>query len=682
MTNKTPEELIHGLIDGELTADEQVRAEQLLAERADLRQLHDDLRTLQTSLGSMPRHRAPVDLQAGVLARLEQTPRTAQAKPAAIDQPALLRFPRGLRPWIWPAAALAAALVMMITNRDKQGELPEVADARRPAAPEASIGPAPDRGGQHDESLDTDFTHGSDTFQDAPETSELAKSAERRAGSGGLGGGAGGIDSNGPANSVRDGLGTSVSGKSAASRRLDAKDDKNRAAPAEGSSQLSGGVLSESDAQRFAKSPADQPARGTQFGVDGASATARSNFSFDQEGESDGMAAGQDLVVTCYFSSELAGKQALNEVLGREHFFYQTPHLNLAQAKEDQKRNEQRQALDYDDVINGTIAGQKKDQRGAEAERVVNAEASWPQVQQALEELYRRPDVTSLHVAPSSAAPARQLVREFNRGRLPVDSLSVDGQLHSSSVNQPTASGPQGGSERFLELRDKEARAQPKGEASGGDVNRRSRAREKQHKSLAKKQAPFTLGEAEGTAPSAPKSKLEPPASNAAAAAKPESVEPAATELGGRVGQPSTISAPTARPSAPALTNSSGARQSAATSPGTARASRDADAKLAEREELREEDAQRKKSGKRKREAAGGVRPGSAGSDKPQEPVAGQGSAIHSRQTAETTAGGEASARQQAAATDRVRVQLRLRVAPPDAAPNAAADVKPAEPAR
>ena len=119
------------------------------------------------------------------------------------------------------------------------------------------------------------------------------------------------------------------------SRGLDAKDDKNRATPAEGSSQLSGGVLSESDAQRFAKSPADQPASGNRFGVDGASTKARSNFSFDANGISDGTAAGQDLVVTCYFSSDLAGKQTLNEVLGRQHFSYQTPHLNLLQAKED-----------------------------------------------------------------------------------------------------------------------------------------------------------------------------------------------------------------------------------------------------------------------------------------------------------------------------------------------------------
>ena len=35
----------------------------------------------------------------------------------------------------------------MITNRDKHEELAEVADARRPAAPEASIGPAPTAAG-------------------------------------------------------------------------------------------------------------------------------------------------------------------------------------------------------------------------------------------------------------------------------------------------------------------------------------------------------------------------------------------------------------------------------------------------------------------------------------------------------------------------------------------------------
>ena len=78
--------------------------------------------------------------------------------------------------------------------------------------------------------------------------------------------------------------------------------------------------------------------------------------------------------------------------------------------------------------------------------------------------------MTSLHIAPASAAPARQLVREFNRGRLPADSLSLDGQLHSSGVNQPAARA-QSGSERFSGLAEKEATAQRKGEASGVDVN-------------------------------------------------------------------------------------------------------------------------------------------------------------------------------------------------------------------
>ena len=90
MTHKTPEELIHGLIDGELTADEQVR--RAASGRAGRSATgHDDLRTLQTSLGSMPRHRAPVDLQAGVLAQFRQTraprrrsPRRPTSRPCSV----------------------------------------------------------------------------------------------------------------------------------------------------------------------------------------------------------------------------------------------------------------------------------------------------------------------------------------------------------------------------------------------------------------------------------------------------------------------------------------------------------------------------------------------------------------------------------------------------------------------
>ena len=100
MTHKTPEELIHGLIDGELTADEQVR--RAASGRAG-RSAPVARRSADSSdePGLYAPASSPVDLQAGVLARLEQSPRTTQTKPATTDQPALLRFP--------PAAAVDLA---------------------------------------------------------------------------------------------------------------------------------------------------------------------------------------------------------------------------------------------------------------------------------------------------------------------------------------------------------------------------------------------------------------------------------------------------------------------------------------------------------------------------------------------------------------------------------------------
>ena len=98
--------------------------------------------------------------------------------------------------------------------------------------------------------------------------------------------------------------------------------------------------------------------------------------------------------------------------------------------------------------------------------------------------LYRRPDVTSLHVAPASAVPARQLVREFT---VAVCLRILCRSMVSCIVPVLTSRQPARKAQRtFSGLAEKEATAERKGEASGVDVDRASRAREKQHNSLAK----------------------------------------------------------------------------------------------------------------------------------------------------------------------------------------------------
>src|SRR5262249_3764928 len=58
---QSPEDLLNAYLDGELTAEEQAQVEQRLAESADFRQLHDELRAVRTGLESLPTYRLGPD---------------------------------------------------------------------------------------------------------------------------------------------------------------------------------------------------------------------------------------------------------------------------------------------------------------------------------------------------------------------------------------------------------------------------------------------------------------------------------------------------------------------------------------------------------------------------------------------------------------------------------------------
>jgi hypothetical protein len=165
VTHEADQELLSAYLDGELTAEEQARVEQLLSENQVYRQLYDELRALRTNFDGLPRHRLQQDLSGQVLRLAEQAMlresglresglkgSTAQAVPlpqlnsgkSAHDQRAQvepghgagsprdaapdhgesellrLRFPRGWRPWLWPAIALAAAWLVMVFNPQNQ----------------------------------------------------------------------------------------------------------------------------------------------------------------------------------------------------------------------------------------------------------------------------------------------------------------------------------------------------------------------------------------------------------------------------------------------------------------------------------------------------------------------------------------------------------------------------------
>ncbi len=162
---------ISGYLDGELSADEQSRFEEEIAQNAELRQVVDELRALRSDLDLLPRARLEEDFAARVLRRAERevlsggltappvddaTPNTektsvAQNTPAYRSTWSRERF---TRPLIWSAAAIAAGLIVMAlthepANNDQVARLGErrteqspVADNHR-ALPPAQISAPP-----------------------------------------------------------------------------------------------------------------------------------------------------------------------------------------------------------------------------------------------------------------------------------------------------------------------------------------------------------------------------------------------------------------------------------------------------------------------------------------------------------------------------------------------------------
>jgi negative regulator of sigma E activity len=164
------DERISAYLDGELSADEQSRFEERLAESAELRQLVEELRALRGSLDLLPRHKLEADFASHVLRRAERemlasadtgTSGSNSGAPAAVAAPTrstspveLSRDPRdwrrrARRPLIYAAVAIAAAILIMVANPDRSKDK-EVAQApNRPkqvAPPEGELSARPSSG--------------------------------------------------------------------------------------------------------------------------------------------------------------------------------------------------------------------------------------------------------------------------------------------------------------------------------------------------------------------------------------------------------------------------------------------------------------------------------------------------------------------------------------------------------
>lgn len=146
MKNVPESELFSAYLDGELTADERVRVEHLLATSPESRQLLESLKALSATVQSLPVHKLDEDLSERVLRLAERRmlsepsagPRGADGRTSPESGPSTLASPsdslspedfrwhfslrRLLRPrnLIFPAAAVAIALLIAVMER--QGE--------------------------------------------------------------------------------------------------------------------------------------------------------------------------------------------------------------------------------------------------------------------------------------------------------------------------------------------------------------------------------------------------------------------------------------------------------------------------------------------------------------------------------------------------------------------------------
>ncbi|MGQ9575464.1 MAG: hypothetical protein ACUVUC_09105 [Thermoguttaceae bacterium] len=145
------DELLSAYLDGELTAAQQAAVEQLLATSPEARQLLDELRALSATLQSLPPYKLQEDLAEQVLRTVERRmlSEPAGSGPAAglpgQEVPLWRAIARRLlrpRTLLWPALAVAAALLIMALNPDQWAPEKEPAEASRVAmSPKA--GPAP-----------------------------------------------------------------------------------------------------------------------------------------------------------------------------------------------------------------------------------------------------------------------------------------------------------------------------------------------------------------------------------------------------------------------------------------------------------------------------------------------------------------------------------------------------------
>ena len=127
MTRIPDDELLSAYLDGELSGENLVRAERLLATQPDARHTLDELAAPAAGLRSIPRERLGPGFAQTVLRRAEREilqPQTESASDVAagrpFEHPPLLSWQRWRRPLAWSALAIAAGLVIMLFSPERR----------------------------------------------------------------------------------------------------------------------------------------------------------------------------------------------------------------------------------------------------------------------------------------------------------------------------------------------------------------------------------------------------------------------------------------------------------------------------------------------------------------------------------------------------------------------------------
>jgi len=114
MSHDTNEELLSAYLDGELSANEQQRVEQLIAEQDEARQALEELRSLRETLQSFPRRK----LGDGFSDRVLDAAQQHFSSDGGIDPVQRPPIAVNWRRFVWAGAAIAAALMLMFLTPD------------------------------------------------------------------------------------------------------------------------------------------------------------------------------------------------------------------------------------------------------------------------------------------------------------------------------------------------------------------------------------------------------------------------------------------------------------------------------------------------------------------------------------------------------------------------------------